>query len=333
MDNPTHTLVGLMMSRCGLGKVLPGNSGPILLMLAANTPDIDGIPGLGNAMRYLSEHRGYPHSILLAPLIALLPLAVVCAVAKIRPTWQAWLASIAGVLSHLLLDWTNIYGTRLLMPLNAKWYHLDITDVVDPWIWIILLIALGAPALAGLVGSEIASKKTTGPKQAWAWIAIFLLLAYEGARFLAHDRALEVMQAHLYGTETTPKFNALPRGYFPLTWKGVVVMPEAVLIVPVDLTLEYNPADGRVEFPTLSSPSIDAAKTSPAFQVFTDFDQLPFWRVKPEGDLIRVDLLDLRFGTPQRPSFMATALVTPNGHVEESQVRMGVPQFGTKTSR
>jgi inner membrane protein len=325
MDNLTHTLTGLMMSRCGLGKALP-RGGPLLLMLAANVPDIDVFAGLGDTVKYISVHRGYTHGLALTPLVALLPLLAVCLFTRTRPTWQAWVASWAGVVSHLLLDWTNVYGTRLGLPFNAKWYHLDITDVVDPWIWLILLTALAAPALAGLVGSEIASKRTQGPKVSWAWTALLLLLAYEGFRFAAHDRVLAVMEAHLYGTETTPKFSAVPDRLSPLRWRGVVMADDFTLNVPVDLTEDYNPSAGRVDYSTKSSQAIDAARATRAFQVFGDFNQLPFWSVKPDGDFIRVDLIDLRFGTPQRPGFMATARVTGQGKVEESRFEMGLPR-------
>lgn len=325
MDNLTHTLTALMMSRSGMGKALP-RGGAVLLMLAANVPDIDIFPSLGDPVTYLQLHRGYTHSLAFSPLVALIPLLAVCLFTKTRPTLVAWLASWAGVLSHLLLDWTNVYGTRLGLPFNATWYHLDITDVVDPWIWAILLIAVAAPALASLVGSEIARKKSAGPKRAWAWTALVLLLLYEGGRFVIHERVLAVMSAHLYGTEATPKFSAVPDRLSPLRWRGVVTADEFVLDVPVDVTEDYNPSAGRVDYPTKASPSIDAAKTTRTFQVFGNFNQLPYWSVKPDGDLIRVDLIDLRFGTPQRPSFMATALVTPQGQVKDSSFGMGLPR-------
>ena len=48
MDNLTHTLTGLMMARAGLAK--PGQrGGALMIMLAANAPDMDvlwsGLPG------------------------------------------------------------------------------------------------------------------------------------------------------------------------------------------------------------------------------------------------------------------------------------------------
>ena len=48
------------------------------------------------------------------------------------------------MLSHLALDWTNVYGIRLLLPFSGRFLHLDMTDVVDPWILLLLLLAVAA---------------------------------------------------------------------------------------------------------------------------------------------------------------------------------------------
>ena len=323
MDNLTHTLTGLMMSRCGLGKTLP-RGGPMLLMLAANIPDIDILGGFGDSVSYISIHRGYTHALLSSPVMALLTLGLVCGIGRIRPTWPSFVASWLAVLSHLLLDWTNVYGIRLALPFNTHWYHLDITDVVDPWIWLVLILALAAPALAALVGSEIASAKRQGPKKSWAVFALVMLALYEGGRFASHERALSMMEAHLY--ETPPlRYSAFPARLNPLQWRGTIVMEDSVLTVPVDVTSEYSPSDGRIDHPAVSSPAIDAAKTTRTFQVFGEFNQSPYWTVQPEGNLIRVRLSDLRFGPPRGASFVATALVTADGKVEESKFGMGLP--------
>ena len=40
-----------------------------------------------------------------------------------------------GVASHLLLDWTNSYGIRLLFPFSLQWFHLDLNALTDGPIW------------------------------------------------------------------------------------------------------------------------------------------------------------------------------------------------------
>src|ERR1700704_310898 len=161
MDNITHTLVGLMLSRAGgfgSSKAPGEKSAPLMLMLAANAPDMDTFNVFTDNLRYLQVHRGYTHSLLFMPLVALAPLLLVKAFTRTRFT-LATLAAYAGcliaVLSHLLLDWTNVYGIRLMMPFSAKWYRLDITDIVDPVILGVLILALAAPALSALITSEM----------------------------------------------------------------------------------------------------------------------------------------------------------------------------------
>src|SRR5437868_6510340 len=101
MDNLTHTLVGLMLARVGLEKTTPRGAG--MLMLAANAPDIDAVFWFGGTIQYIEHHRTFPHSFAFVPLVALLPMLLVWA----EFSWRSYLASIAAVLSHLLLDWTN----------------------------------------------------------------------------------------------------------------------------------------------------------------------------------------------------------------------------------
>jgi len=50
------------------------------------------------------------------------------------------LLSFIGTTSHPLLDFTNSYGWRPFLPFSDEWHYIDLTFVVDPWIW----LALGA---------------------------------------------------------------------------------------------------------------------------------------------------------------------------------------------
>src|SRR5436853_2726722 len=119
MDNLTHTAVGLFLSRAGLGRWTPLAT-PILL-LAANAPDIDIVSTAGGSLNYLHYHRHLTHSLLAMPLMALLPVLLVRLIARKPVHWLgAWAAATIAVASHLLLDFTNSYGIRLLLPFSSK---------------------------------------------------------------------------------------------------------------------------------------------------------------------------------------------------------------------
>lgn len=115
MDNVTHSLTGLALSRAGLQRFCP--RAVWLLVLAANAPDGDIIFAGQGGFSYLQHHRGYTHSLLGAPLMAALTVLVIAGVFRERLPWlRAWLLCLLGLASHLLLDWTNSYGIRLLLP-------------------------------------------------------------------------------------------------------------------------------------------------------------------------------------------------------------------------
>jgi inner membrane protein len=311
MDNVTHSLVGLM-----LGRVTGRNVA--MMVVAANLPDIDIVSWAGGTLTYLELHRGIAHALISAPVLALIPMLLF----RSR-NWQSYAACLVGVLSHVLLDWTNVYGIRLLLPFSARWLHLDITDVVDPWILLALLLAIAAPALAGLVSSEIGAKKSFGVKRGWAWAALVFLLAYEGGRFAAHQRALAVMSARLYEGKPATRLSAIPNRWTPFHWRGVAEGEGYVVDVPVDLNTEFDPSEGRVEY---ASPSNEAALKTRPFEVFGKFNQLPFWKAeKLAAGTTRVELIDLRFGTPEQPGFVATAIVDASGAVKESRFGFGLP--------
>jgi inner membrane protein len=314
MDNLTHTLAGLMLARVGLEKTTP--RGTAMLMLAANAPDIDAVVWFSGTLRYLEFHRTYTHSLVFLPLMALLPMLIV----RAKFSWLSYMASMVGVFSHLLLDWTNSYGVPLALPFSTHRFRLDIANVFDVWIWAILLGAVAAAALTTLVNGEIGGMKDTGARRRWAWLALGILLAYECARIVAHVRAIEVISSRLYEGAPPRRVTALPNAFNPLIWRGVVEGAGFIVIAPVNLLGEYDPSTGagggRLYRTADPVPEMAAALRTRPFQVFTRWSQMPFWKVTPVDDGLRLDLIDLRFGTPDRPGFAAvSAIVDRRGNV------------------
>ena len=325
MDNVTHTLTGLMLARCGLDRGAKGTAA--MMLLAANIPDIDIVSGLRGSLSYIQYHRAHTHSLLLAPLMALLPWLAVRLLARSRLGVVEYFGALIAVLSHLLLDFTNVYGIRILLPFSDRWLRLDMTDIVDPWILAILIAALGIPALVKLVSDEISGRRNPAPKRGWAVFALVALSMYEGARYFSHDRALGILNSHIYGGQPAERITALPDRVSPLRWRGVVEGEGFVYEVPVNVMAEYfDVGAGRIDYSPKNAPAMEVARRLPAFEIFGRFNQLPFWRLIPTEDGLRVELLDLRFGSLVRPGFEAVAEVEPNGHVKESRFVFAPPR-------
>ena len=147
MDNLTHSLVGLTAAKAGLEKLSPGAT--TLCLLAANAPDVDvAVLVFRDRWAYLHHHRGITHSIVGGVVLAIaLPLVFYLGsllVARFRKRDShvrfkgLLLASVLVTATHPILDWTNNYGMRFLLPWNAKWFYGDFLFVVDPFFWVVL---------------------------------------------------------------------------------------------------------------------------------------------------------------------------------------------------
>ena len=324
MDNLTHSATGFFLGRTGLSRGVPHANW--ILLLAANAPDVDLVSGAGGALAYLNCHRHLTHAIPLAPLLALLPLLLVRVVSRRALPWgRAYLISLAGVGSHLALDFTNIYGVRLMLPFSARWFRLDQTGVVDLWIWSVCLLALVGPVLARLVNAEIGASRAA-PGRGWAVFALLFLLFYNAGRGVLHERAEAVLDARLYDGAAPLRVAALPSAANPFLWRGLVETPDFYSLQEVNLLGEFDPAQGRRFYKPEAAPALSAAAGTRVFRDFLRFSQFPLWRVTPVWEPepgTRVEAMDLRFGTPSAPAFVATAVVDARGEVRRAWFSFG----------
>src|SRR2546430_2346642 len=166
-----HTLVGAALGRAVAGRDVPAAGW--IGAIAANAPDWSELvlkpdlwpPRAGG--EYLVFHRGITHSFVGAAVEAAVLTGLVGVLLRLwarramvpAPLWR-WVATCvtATVASHLYLDWQGSYGLRPFLPWSAQWYYGDWVAIVDPFFWVVPLVALAwgarrhwAPALAYLV--------------------------------------------------------------------------------------------------------------------------------------------------------------------------------------
>ena len=144
MDNLTHSLVGLAAAKAGLERLSPRTT--ILCIVAANAADLDVLSLVsGDRWTTLKYHRGVTHSIIgtvcLAFIIPILFYLAELAVSRLRARPPQvnlnglLVASLIVSATHPLMDWTNNYGVRLLMPWKPRWFYGDLVFIVDPFLW------------------------------------------------------------------------------------------------------------------------------------------------------------------------------------------------------
>ena len=322
----------MFLARAGFKRAT--TYGTTILVLAANAPDIDVISWFWGRPTWLHWHRNITHSLVGAPFMALLTVAVVAGAAlilrkqKVR-WWPAFRIALLGVASHLLLDLTNVYGVRLLLPFSGHWSHLDITPVVDFSILALLLLGVVAPWLSRLVGSEIGETGKARGNAGWAVSALVLLTLFDYSRSVFHQRATNILNSRIYNGLAPRRVGAFPTGN-PLVWRGVAELSNGYVEVPLDLRSDFQPADEVTYYKPPRTPAMRAAMETYPFQMLLEFVQWPLWVTQPVIDsneagkgATRISLIDLRFGTPSQAGFSATALVDKDNQVRESVFGLG----------
>lgn len=172
MDGLTHSLVGLTSAKAGLDRLSPYTT--ITCILAANAPDIDFVSVFfGGRWTLLQQHRGISHSIIGTLTLGLLLPTIVFAIERLvaqgrkRPPRIQYrglvVASLIVAATHPLMDWTNNYGVRPLLPWNGKWFYGDLVFIVDPY----LLLVLGGAAFLLTSNRHL---KTVG----WSLLAVLV---------------------------------------------------------------------------------------------------------------------------------------------------------------
>jgi inner membrane protein len=308
MDNLAHSLFGAWMAEAGLKRTTP--LATATLVIGANLPDIDGFTMLVGHDTSLLLRRGLTHGVVaLAVLPWMLAGAVMLWDKHLRRRrhpdkeparfWPLLGLSYLSVLSHPLLDWTNIYGVRVLMPFDGRWFYGDAIYIIDPWMWLLTAAAVvmaDARARWSIGGWLILGTVTTGlilydqdltplpvkglwgvgiaaivflrvrgirsiPVERVATVCGIALLLYEGAMFAGSRLAERQVAAWLrqQGMEVE-HIMAGPLPGNPFTRDVIALLPGRYEFVEMDW-LEGDAGRFRI-----SHPSLPRAAPSPAVQ-------------------------------------------------------------------
>ena len=271
MDNLTHSLVGAVLGRMGLKRLSP-RAMPALI-IAANLPDIDSwiARPLGLAPR--TFHRGFTHGVGGLLTMPLLALAIILIWEKLRPGKEGpvkvaglLLACFIGVLSHPALDFLNTYGVRLLEPFSHRWFYGDTLFIVDPWIWITLILGLEFSWYAERRGAN-----WTRPAVA----AFGAVLAYIGLNAVISARAVAASRPLIARVEQPRMIVA---GEVPLLfWHRQVMWRGSRL----SGTLEYSPFNGARLDPSIVPLDLDDPRLAAAARSDPDVCNFLFWSRMP----------------------------------------------------
>jgi inner membrane protein len=288
--------------------------------LAGLAPDLDLlIRSAHDPLLLLEYHRHFTHSLVFAPLGALLCATLVHRLVRRQLDFAAtYLFSLAGYASHCLLDACTSYGTLLLWPFSPTRVAWSNIAVVDP---------LFTVPVVGFVALALARRRARYARVAAVWA-----LAYLGLGLLQHERAAAATRVAAAGRGQTPaRLVVKPALGSLLLWKTIYEHDGRYYVDAV------RAAIGVTVYPGASIAKLDVATQFPWLrpdsQQAADLER--FRRIS-EGLLAVSDeqperVIDLRYSMVPNEiaSFWAIELdprANPNAHVSFLTTTRGTPQ-------
>ncbi len=205
-----------------------------------------------------------------------------------------YLLALVALLSHLLLDYTNNYGLRPFFPFDDRWHAASIVFIFDPVIFVLLLGALLAPWLLGLVSAEVGVKRQSFPGRGWAIAALVGVAAWWGLRAVEHQRALQTAMLQSLEAPTEgesplgqsvpiwlPVQRALasPAMVNPFRWSAVLDFGTVYKLAEIE-TLNGTIRMSETSYPKPgSSPAVRAAEAGKLGRVYMDWSPMPLVQV------------------------------------------------------
>ena len=150
MDTITQAALGACIAQAGFSNKL-GKRAVLVGAACGLLPDFDILLTIGSSdFDYLQSHRGWSHSFLTLPFIAIIVAWLAVKLAS-RPNstlppqnnFKYWyLLSFFTLITHPLLDLFTTYGTQILSPFSTERFSLDAIAIIDPLYTVPLLLAV-----------------------------------------------------------------------------------------------------------------------------------------------------------------------------------------------
>jgi inner membrane protein len=297
MDPITHALSGAVIHQLGFKR----KAAFFVLIFSAVAPDLDYITRLWGVDVFLRYHRGITHGIL---ALFVFPAIISFIFRKKGGFLYYYSLSFIAYATHLLLDLTNQYGTRILSPFDWNQYSLDLTFIIDPYISVGLLLTL----IIGRLNKRRSLLVTS--------LCVILLISYIGLRFYLKSEAKNFLKnkidANIYVVYP------LPNDF--LRWSFLTKSSNNVEIGSVDLFTKRVCVYGRFNLNN-EDPAVELSKKSKVVQNFLYFARFPYAEVRHDEDKIVVIWKELAYSFMSGDRFFAKIVIDKNGRIIKSSFK------------
>jgi len=259
MDTVSQAALGVFttdtLCRRALGpkNIAIGLAAGVLPDLDVMLPLLVELSGGNFYLTYLATHRTWSHSLVVAPILALLLGSLVHRLPALhrRKVSSIVLAAWLAMVTHILLDLCTSYGIELFWPISRSRFALYWIPEVDLFLLPLLVILLAFIVLRNLRRRESGGLSRMG-------LAIFVVYCLAGGvlhQVMYHRATL--LQARMTGANDGKldyRFGVFPQLGSLLVWRAVCISDEKIAVARYDL--------GRAE-PTQLMQAANAERALP----------------------------------------------------------------------
>jgi inner membrane protein len=229
MDTFTHILAGGVIAKA-INDEKVGNWGTLAGAAVGLFPDTDIVLGFLNREFSIQYHRGFTHSLLLAPFYALLFSWLLTKISRCPHFWIFYKICLPVLVCHALLDLFTSYGTMIFAPFWNHRYALDLLFIID----FIFSGLIAVPFFLAIFWKKKAHWLCRG-----SLVGLTIYLLFCGVQ---HQRAIGLAKAFAQSlNREVIQVASMPQPLSPLRWGNYIETRERVYQGFVDLGMKGSP--------------------------------------------------------------------------------------------
>ena len=261
LENITHGLFGLALAGIALGNpevitTVERATVVATTVVASQIPDLDIVYRAFGKWAYLEQHRGWSHSIP-AQVSSAVVLAAIASFVSGLPYGFILVYTLLGVGLHVLIDFSNSFGTQAFIPWSKWRIAWDLAPTFDP---------VMAAILAGGWFVWFSGLYPSRPVGIITLVGVGLWLL---ARLGLHLWAASVVRPH------TKKLKSIIPTIKPWTWRYVANLPQGLVVQgEVNLLTKKVVELGRLKADA-EEPWIELLRHNKEGQIFLNHSRHP----------------------------------------------------------
>ena len=284
MDPVTHITAGMLAGQAARPWFPKGRYLLWFAGLAAWIPDADNITALMGPEAFLTWHRSYSHSLLVALLFAPVFTLLFKLFKKNLPFWKGTALAACCLFLHIFLDYITNYGTQVFLPFTKERYTMASVFIIDPFFTLTLL--------AMLIGTFVSRRL----RPMLALFGVLWIFCYPLTNLTIKSAVTDAYTSALKASDTPfERIIVQPDAFTPVFWKVVVEKKDDYEVTGLNLLKPSKKYPVRV----FAKPDPDLfdkleRKTS-FFKTMRWFLDYPFVNVELNADGHEITLRDIRY--------------------------------------